>query len=250
MKRSRTALPHLLLSLGVLAACAGLVIFAWYPYPFLQLSPGGELAVALIGAACIIAPALTWLVSTAGKATSKLVFDLVVIGLIQVSAVAWGMYNLSAQRPYFMVFTLDRFDVLARDEVVGQITNPAFLDKPFSGPVLLYANMPAAESAAYQRLLQEVMFEGKPDIQYRPEFWSPYGERQHMAPQAARPLADLRAARPESAECIDDMAGGRNADIAHLRFVPAMMGNGHFAVVLDGSSGDVVGYIKTDPWLN
>jgi hypothetical protein len=249
MTRSRAALPHLLLSLAVLAVCAGMVMFAWYPYPFLILTHSGALAAALIIAVSLAAPALTWLIATPGKDKPKLLFDLVVIGLIQVSAVAWGMYNLSEQKPYFMVFAVDRFDVLARGQVFGRIDDATFLDKPFSGPIMRYAEMPATESTAYQRLLQEVMFEGKPDIQFRPEFWSPYGERKHLALQAARPLADLRAERPESADCIDGLTGEHSTDIAQLRFVPAMMGDGYFAVVLDGGSGGVVGYIKTDPWL-
>ena len=53
------------------------------------------------------------------------------------------------------------------------LTTPGFWKKPTAGPILLYANMPA-DPAAYQQLLQEVMLEGKPDLQFRPEFWSLY----------------------------------------------------------------------------
>lgn len=248
MTRSRAALTHLGFSLLLLAACVGLILLAWYPHPLFVLSQNARFSLALISAACIVLPSLTWLVARPGKERPKLVLDLVVIGLIHVSAVSWGMYNLGVQKPYFMIFTLDRFDVLARAQAVGQITNPALLDKPFAGPVHAYANMPT-ESAAFQQLLREVMFEGKPDIQFRPEFWSPYGERMHLALQTARPLADLRAARPASSECIDDLASERDADIGRLRFVPGIMGDGHFAVVLDGGSGEIAGYINTNPWL-
>jgi hypothetical protein len=248
MARSRAALTHLGLSLLLLAACVGLILLAWYPHPFFLLSQHARFSLALIAAACIVLPSLTWLVAKPGKERPKLVLDLVVIGLIQASAVSWGMYNLGVQKPYFMVFTLDRFDVLAREQAVGQITNSALLDKPFAGPVHIYANMPT-ESAAFQQLLREVMFEGKPDIQFRPEFWSPYGERRQLALQTARPLADLRAARPEAKIRIDDLASGLDAEIGRLRFVPGMMGDGHFAVVLDGSNGKIAGYIDTNPWL-
>jgi hypothetical protein len=249
MKRTRTALLHLGPSLLLLAACAGLVLFAWYPYPFLQLSTSGGRAALLVAAACVIAPALTWLVATPGKGRSKLVLDLVVISLIQVSTVAWGMYNLSVQKPYFMVFTLDRFDVLARREAFGWIDNPAFLDKPLSGPIPLYAEMPS-DPDTYQRFLREVMFEGMPDLQFRPEFWSRYAGRAQEALQAASPLADLRGARPDAAECIDTLVGDHGGDITQLRFVPGMMRGGQFAAVLDATSGELLGYVQTDPWLD
>jgi hypothetical protein len=234
----------------MLSACAGLVLVAWYPYPFLQLPRSGQLAAWLVTAACVVGPALTWLVATPGKNRSKIVLDLVIIGLIQVSAVAWGMYNLSAQKPHFMVFTVDRFEVLARREITDPIDDPAFLDKPFAGPVILYAEMPAIDSADYQRLLQEVVFEGKPDLQYRPEFWRNYAGRAQAALQAARPLSDLLAARPEAAGCMEALASDLGVDVARLRFVPGIMSGGQFAAVLDGASGAVVGYVDTDPWLN
>jgi hypothetical protein len=249
MKRTRAAPLHLGLSLLVLAVCAGLVLFAWYPYPFLQLPPSGKLAASLVAAACVVTPALTWFVYTPGKSIPKLVFDLVVIGLIQASAVAWGMYNLSLQKPYFMVFTVDRFDVLARQQVTSPIDDPAFLDKPISGPIVLYAEMPA-DRETYQRLLQEVMFEGKPDLQFRPEFWHAYDGRAKEALRAARPLADLRGARPDAVEGIDTLVRDHGGDIARLRFVPGLMHGGQFAAVLEGASGELLGYLQTDPWLD
>lgn len=248
-KRMRAAQPHLLASMLLLLACAATVVFAWYPSPFLVLSGPGAIAALLVVVACVVGPALTWLVATPGKARSKLRFDLTVIGLIQLTAMAWGMYNLSLQKPHFMVFTLDRFEVLARRDVVDPIENPAFLDKPLIGPVMLYADMPT-DSQAFQLLLQEVMFEGKPDLQYRPEFWSVYEQRRQQAAQVARPLSDLRAARPADAADIDALVETNGGDISRFGFVPAMMRNGAFTVVLDAVTGHLVGSLETNPWLD
>ena len=250
MGRSRAAFLHLWPSLLVLAIIAGLILFAWYPYPFLQLKENDIFSLLLIISACLIGPALTWLVNTKGKRSQLLLLDLLIIVLVQLAAFAWGASALYLNRPYFMVFTVERFEVLSiRDVDIAGITNPAFLDKPFAGPILLYATMPK-DQRSFQKLLQEVMFEGKPDLQFRPEFWSLYQEKQQLVLHVSRPLLELRGVRPASANAIDELVLNHGGDINHLEFVPAMLANGQFAVILDADSGEIIDMLKVDPWIN
>ena len=247
MSKSRAALNHFWPSLLVLATLAVIILFAWYPYPFRQFGESGKFAALLILAAVSLAPALTWFVYKKGK--RGMLFDLWVIVIIQLAAIAWGTFSLYQSRPYFMVHTVDRFEVFSKRDVdVTQVTDSRFLDKPLAGPIRLYANMPA-DPVAFQQFLKEVMFEGKPDLQYRPEFWSLYTEKQKMALEKSRPLEDLHKARPESLSAIDQLVDKSGGDIGQLRFVPALIANGQFAVILDANSGDVVGMLMIDPWL-
>ena len=248
MSKSHAALTHLWPTLLILAVIAVVVLFAWYPSPFLAFRESGKFALLLILAAGVLGPVLTWVVYTKGK--RGLVFDLWIIALVQLVAMAWGTFSLYQNRPYFMVYTVDRFEVLSKLEVdPAWITDPKFLDKPFVGPILLYANMPT-EPAAYQKLLQEVMFEGKPDLQFRPEYWSLYSERQQAVLQKSRPLGDLREARPDSIKVIDQLVKNHGGDIDQLRFVPALPKSAHFAVILNADNGEIVDTLIIDPWLN
>ena len=248
MSKSRAALSHLWPSLLVLATLAVLILFTWYPYPFRQLGESGKFAALLILAAVCLAPALTWFVYKQGK--RGLLFDLWVIVIIQLAAIAWGTHSLYQSRPYFMVHTVDRFEVFSmRDVDVSQVTDSRFLGKPLAGPILLYANMPS-DPMAFQQFLKEVMFEGKPDLQYRPEFWSLYAEKQKLALEKSHPLEDLRNARPESLSAIDQLVNESGGDIGQLRFVPALLPNGQFAVIVDANSGEFVDTLMVDPWVN
>jgi len=220
MTRSRAALTHLWPSLLVLAGFAGLLLLLWFPYPFRQFAESDKFALALILSATLIGPAMTWLVYKPGK--RGLLLDLVIISLIQLAAFGWGAMSLYQNRPYFMVFTVD---------------------------ILLFANMPT-DPAAYQKLLREVMFEGKPDLQFRPEFWSLYADSKEQALQKSRPLADLRAKRPDSGDAIDRLVNRHGGDIARFRFVPALFGDAQYTVILDAASGDVVGSLLISPWLD
>jgi hypothetical protein len=250
MTKSRAALTHLWPTLLVLAVLAGLIVFSWYPYPFRQFEESGKFALLLILTAGFIGPVMTWLVYTQSKRRALIVIDLSVIVLIQLAAIAWGTLSLYQNRPYFMVYTVDRFEVLSqRDVDLAWIPDPRFLNKPFAGPILLFANMPE-DPAAYQKLLREVMFEGKPDLQFRPEFWSLYAERMQVVLKKSRPLGELRGARPDETDQVDRLVKDNGGDIAQLNFVPALIKDGQFAVILDARSGEVVDALLIDPWLN
>jgi len=248
MSKSRAALTHLWLSIPVLAVIGSLILFTWYPSAFLQFKDTGKFSLLLVITASFAGPALTWFVYKKGKRGLR--FDLIVIGLIQMTAIAWGTRALYLNRPYFMVFTVDRFEVLSmRDVDFDAITDPRFLNKPIAGPIRLYASMPK-DAESFQRLLKEIMFEGKPDLQFRPEFWGLYTEKQQLALEGSRPLLDLRNARPESVSAIEKLVKNNGGDIKRLNFVPAMMQNGQFAAILDADNGEVIDRLVIDPWVN
>ena len=115
MSKAHAALTHLWPTLLVLALLAGLVAFAWYPYPFRQFEESGKFSLLLILAAGLTGPALTALVYKKGK--RALLFDLSVILFVQLAAIAWGTLSLYQNRPYFMVHTVDRFEVLSKRDV-------------------------------------------------------------------------------------------------------------------------------------
>ena len=248
MNKSRAVLTHLWPSALLLLIIGGLIVFAWYPYPFRQLNITTTYLLILIVSAGLIGPALTGLVYRKGK--RGLVFDLIVIVIIQFTALASGTVELYQRRPFFMVFTVDRFDVLSmRDVEFDTIDDKRFLDKPISGPILLYANMPEA-GPAFQKLIKEIMFEGKPDLQYRPEFWSLYSDKQALALKPSKALNALRIMRPESVSAIDKLVQKHGGNIDNLNFVPALHRYGQFAVVLDADSGQVVDTLMIDPWID
>lgn len=248
MLRSQAVSRHFWPSLLLLITAACLILFAWYPYPLTQFTASVKFSLALIFGACLAGPMMTWVVYKEGKPGLK--FDLVVIAIIQFAALAWGLHAVYQNRPYFMVFTVDRFEVLAmRDVDLNGIGNPDFTDKPFFSPILLYANMPKA-GPDFQRLLREVAFEGKPDIQYRPEFWSPYKAKQQHAAAASHPLARLRMARPEFASKIDKLVEIHGGDITVLNYAPAVLPNGEFAAILDANTGELLDSLLVNPWVN
>ena len=248
MSRSRAAAIHLLPTFLVLAVIAALIVFSWYPYPFWQFGKSGKFALSLVLAAGIAGPLMTWAVYKKGK--RGMLFDLWFIAIVQLAAVAWGTFSLYQNRPFWMVHTVDRFEVLSlRDIDLAWVTDPKFLDRPFTAPLLLLAQMPA-DNAAYQKLLREIIFEGKPDLQFRPEYWSLYADKQEIALLKSGSLVDLRNTRPDSIDAIDKVVNNHGGDIARLKFAPVHQKDGQFTAVLDAQSGDVIDTLMIDPWVD
>ena len=247
MSRTRAALILLWPTLLILTVLAGLVMFAWYPDPFREFGNSGKFALLLIVAAAAFGPMLVWVVFKPGK--WGLVFDLYVIVFMQLAAIGWGTFSLYQNRPFFMVYAVDRFEVLSQLDVdTNWITEPKFLEKPFAGPILLFANMPD-DPVAYQELLREIMFEGKPDLQFRPEFWSLYAERKQIALQNSHPLAELREARQDSRDAIDVFVKSQAGDIGNFTFVPVLQKDGQFTAILNAGNGEVIDTLLLNPWI-
>jgi hypothetical protein len=248
MRNTKPALRHLWLSLFLLLVAGGVILYAWYPAPFLHFAGTEKFSLLLLLAALLMGAPLTWLVYREGK--KYLALDITIIILIQLAAFGWAMMMLYRDRPYFMVFTVDRFDILAQPEIdPAAIPDSKFLNKPFRGPILLYANMPPP-GPVYQRLLREIVMEGKPDLQYRPAFWSLYAKRQQSVTAKEKSLAVLRRSRPGAAKRIDRFVHGHGGDINTLGFVPAHGQGADFTVVLDRESGAVIGMLNVDPWVD
>jgi len=93
------------------------------------------------------------------------------------------------------------------------------------------------------------MFEGKPDLQFRPQYWSLFEESQKFALESSRPLHDLRVARSEETRAIDQLVVLHGGDISDLRFVPVVFRDASIAAILDADNGALIDTLVIDPWL-
>lgn len=245
--RIRALTLNLALSAIMLGIVLAVVLLAWYPDPYFRIQNTIRLVMVLAVVQLVLGPLLTFILYKPGK--KGLWFDIVVITLLQFAALAFGANVLHDGKPRFMVYAVDRFNVLAAKDVdFSQIRDPRFLAQPEKGPWMVIANMPMDPEES-QRLLRETVFEGKPDLDRQPRYWGDYATGfPHIAAQA-HTLADLREARPDANRAIERVlsATGRKAEV--LIFLSVIGKKEDYAVVLDPESGEVLDAIACDPWL-
>jgi hypothetical protein len=193
---------------------------------------------------------LTLIVFKPGKPGLK--FDIALIAFVQVAALLYGLSALYRERPYFTVFAIDRFVVVAERDVDPQELAAAreagrVADKPFSGPLLVATAFPT-DLATQQRLLDETLLRGLPDIERRPEFWQPFADQASLVQRAQRPLRALREAQSSAGPKIDAVVTKLGMPEDRLGYVPLIAKNRDVAFVVDATTGAPLDVIDVDPW--
>jgi hypothetical protein len=248
ISRGRAFVTHFLASTVIVSAVCVLVFFVWYPHPYFQISGAWHPLRVLIGVDLVLGPLLTLLFFKPGK--KGLWFDLCFILSVQLAAFVYGVTIIYGERPYFSVFAVDRFTVLTRSEVDQSEWNKArerLGAKPLAGPVLAVAIRPT-DTAAQQRLLDETLFGGKPDIDHRPGLWVPYREQVGQVVASARPLSMLHSSRPDIRAQIERLPGRLGLPAQRLGFLPIVARERYLAVVIDTATGVPLEAIEQDPW--
>jgi hypothetical protein len=187
---------HFVISL-VLAILAAVLVFAvWYPYPYREISGGRELFLLVVTVDVIMGPLSTLTVFNTRKPRKELLRDLGIIGLLQLAALAYGLWTVAVARPVHLVFEIDRFRVVHAIDVPPELLNRApdgLKQLPLTGPTLLSvrAFKDGNESFdATMTALQGLQLGARPDL------WQSYEKARPQILARARPLAELKTRFP------------------------------------------------------
>lgn len=241
--RLRAFLTHFLISFCIVSGVLTLVLLLWYPKPYFYVFDATDVIKVLIAVDLVLGPALTLVLYKPGK--QGLWFDMTCVALLQVSALAYGTSVIYGQRPYYAVFVADRFEIMARNEIdESTITQPELRNKVWAEPIFAVAEVPT-DPQAYRQLIEEVIFDGQPDIDRRPEFWRPYADGRDLVWSKARTVGELTAGQPALQREVQDLQDEYGAD---LRYVPVMGKSQSFAFVLHPDTRRPLHLLKVDPW--
>lgn len=115
--RFRYFLSHLLISVLVAGISLFLIFGIWYPAPLHRALGVGELVILMLAIDVILGPLLTLVLAKEGKKGLKM--DLVLIGMVQLSALFYGLYTVNQGRPVAIAFDINRFEIVINHTVKG-----------------------------------------------------------------------------------------------------------------------------------
>jgi hypothetical protein len=244
--RIRAALIHLTLSAAVAVAVFLPIYFYWYPDVLFEGAGGRDLFLLIVGVDVTLGPLITLIIFKPGK--KGLLFDLVVIGIMQMSALAFGVYTLFESRPVHIAFVIDRFEVVrANGFPAGELAKGSNGNEKLSwtGPTLIGVKLPNNPDEQFDLMISGF---GGVDVQYYPRFYVPYADVRADVVKQARPLEVLRKRNPERAgEIAQTLAAiGRKED--DVRFVPMRAGKYDLTVFVDAKSGEILKITSLFPW--
>jgi hypothetical protein len=200
--RWQAAGTHLLICLAIAATAISVILGVWFPGPLFEAAGGLGLLYILVGVDVALGPLLTLIVFKSGKPGMK--FDLAVIGTVQLAALVYGCSVVALARPVFVVFVLDRFELVTAAELapeeLAQARFPEFRTLPWSGPALAAADLPT-DPAERQKMIELAM--SGIDVQNFPRYYVPYAQRTREVLARADTIARLRATEPVTSKAVD-----------------------------------------------
>ena len=246
----RASLVHLLASALVGIIIAAIVFLVWYPYPYRELSGGRELFLLIVGIDLVCGPLLTLILFDKSKSSGELFRDLLLVVLIQLSALGYGVFTVWSARPLFLVMEIDRFKVVAAPELQDSeaasalaVLTPALKPSIFGPPVVVAIRSPKNEDERTTVLAESVA--GGRDYSLRPDFYIPYtGDSARKSLVRSKPLTLFLKRWPREQMNASTIASKKSIDITMLKYVP-VVGREDWIAVLD-DQGRIQGFLKGD----
>ncbi|WP_180097390.1 MULTISPECIES: TfpX/TfpZ family type IV pilin accessory protein [unclassified Acinetobacter] len=189
-RRIKFFLGHLFISVLIAILLIGLLFFIWYPYPLASAVGVTQIFLMMLAIDVIVGPLLGWLVYKEGKKTLK--FDLAVIIAIQIAALSYGVYSIEQGRPAWLVYNVDRFELVRKNELVDsniQRAHPQFQQPSWFKPQYVATEFAKDTQQRNDEMFAEV-FSGI-SIAQRPERYVELSQAKNQIQKRALPLKEL-----------------------------------------------------------
>lgn len=244
---ARASLIHLVLSLVVASLVAALIFLVWYPWPLHNMLGGLGLLGLIVGVDVICGPLLTLLLWNQRKTRLALAVDCTLIAVIQLAALAYGLYTVAESRPVHIVFEVDRLRVVSAVDIdPAELPEaPANLRRlPWTGPTWLSIRAPRSADELLRSVDQSMA--GK-DPALRPGWWQSYEQGVPDLLRRARPLDVLAKARSAQQPLLDKAVREAGVDAAEIVWLPlTSYRNMEWVVLLHRKTGEPLAYAPID----
>ncbi|MDO4796004.1 MAG: TfpX/TfpZ family type IV pilin accessory protein [Brachymonas sp.] len=243
---------HLLASILVAALVAGLVFGLWYPSPYAQLAGGFALFGLIIAVDVVCGPLLTCIVFDPKKPRSELTRDIALIVVLQLTALAYGLYSAAKARPIFLAYEGNRFRVVSMADVDQSklpLALPEFQSPSYTGPKLVGTKLTEPTDPNFKESITLSMQGHHPS--FRPERWVPYESLTSQLQEALQPIAVLKAKHPEATAQIEEVLLKNqltNESAGYLPLESEKANPADWVVIVDRLSGQPKAFLPLDGW--
>ena len=245
-ERLRASTIHLGLSLSMAALAALLVFGVWYPYPYREISGGRELFFIVVTVDVILGPLITLAVFNRKKPWAELRLDLALVGLMQLSALAYGLWTVAVARPVHLVFEIDRFRVVHAIDIEPGLLNRApkgINAMPWTGPSVLSVRAFKDSNESLDATMAALQ---GANIGARPDLWQSYAAGVPDVLRVAKPVADLKTRFPGRASEIDQTLQKVAKSSQALLYVPLAGRKDFWTVFVEPVTAEIVATMPLD----
>lgn len=248
MSRWQAGAIHFGISVLIVFIIAIVLLNTWYPLDFITVSGGLYLMTILAVVDACIGPLLTTIVFKIGKPSLK--FDLTVIALLQIIAMGYGLYSIYLARPVFLLFAVDRFELINAAEIMekdlAEARYPEFRTLSITGPVI-----GAIQKSNDPEVRKQALFEWLPqglDYKNFPKYYVPYTMIAKEAVAKGKSRDTWKPLDKQANMVLDAYLHKHNLQASHIRLLPLSGKRTDKTILIDSITGEIRGIVSIDPW--
>ena len=239
---------HLACSAFIAILALILVFVIWYPGQLAPATGVTEIFLIVLAVDVCLGPLLTLVVYNPKK--KELKRDLFIICALQLGALLYGLYTVAIVRPVYVVYEIDRFQlVYANDlsqEKLDQATYDEFKALPILGPKWISSKLPDDIDEKNEFLFSVI--DGGDDLGKTPKYYIPYDQSHDDIIRHLSDLDELKLYNTSEDSKIDDILAKYADQKDHVGFVPLKGYVLDLTVILDKSNAEVLEIAKLRPW--
>jgi hypothetical protein len=238
---------HFLITLVLSACAAALVFLVWFPDPFQKMLGGTTLFEIMVLCDLGLGPLSSFIVYNSRKSRRALVFDYTVIGVIQLAAFIYGVYAVANNRPAYIVFVGDRFEVIPAGAIdAADLARGGDYSKRTNWGPQLVAIREAKDIEEHNKMLFSGL--GGKDYSVLPEYYVPYEQGLPELKRRSKPLSELERRHQEAKPLVANAVAELQVPVERLLWMPVMHKSGFWTVLLDSDTGQPVSWLPVDPY--
>ncbi len=244
MTKRKAFATHLGISLVIFLIILFFIVFEWYPPPFFSSDGGWQGIRIIVGVDLVLGPLLTLIVFKPGKPGLK--FDMTVIGIIQASALTWGIWTIHHERPIAAVFVENYFVPVTYYQIENTgMTRDMLRGFGDKAPYWIYCELPTDDNAL-QKVRLEALRTGRTLFKFT----------EYYKPMDAKALQIIKARSLKMSEWVSDkpaekqryqMFLQRHHNGENLLFLPWHARENYEIIAMNEYNGRYVGTLDIAP---
>lgn len=242
----RWFLSHLLISVLIGAASAGLVFGLLYPMPYRDILGVSDIFLIILAVDVVCGPLLTLVLASPSKSQSERFVDLLLVGFVQVVALLYGLHAVWIARPVIMAFEVDRLVVVTANEIRSNELSQApegLRSLPWYGVLRVGTRAPASRDELFKSV--ELAGAGvSPGM--IPGWWLPWDDQVEAIKKRSKPLMELINRRPEYKGELEGSAHRAGFRAIDLYYLPLTSSQSLDWIVLFDNNLKMVGWAAVD----